>query len=742
MVPDDFESPLNASTPLGSECGAAEYPWPIIRTCDKQRMLFLYDSGGILANALPAQLTEELCADASDEVLARFPKSKSFLYEDITEITESVLSATSAKERDNPSLGSHYCAAMRNGERLFWKIPALQQPGPRHALRALTGERYRVVTRRRGYGAEVLLVLLAVLLICLGLFAFREFRAGFLIASAAPVIAAFVVGWAGRPKLLTQDEVDALERAGRAGKQKGSGAAFRSHSLGWILKIAGLAYVFLFFSPLMDPVRKFFDDLKQHNNQVIPLLFGLLVAPAPLLIWCGYRLCQPVYKPGVITDERAPILFLRPFADDVTTTLQPKVPAAGLQPRFNGFSLRDCHPVRLFRMLFNVGVDTSEESLVRYFQKYGPVIAIGRPGEIIPAPGAARMYLTDETWQEAIAREFERAQIVVIQPGTSEGVRWELEQIRHCVQPQRLLLCLTAFHENPQAYETLRALVQQTMGVELPRVVPFLRSPAFVYFDADWSPTLQQLSYRSPWLWSVMGDATDLNRTLQRFMEGIDGEPREEPRSPAWSGTVKAGIAGLGGGLLGTAVLLGFVFMIRYSALAFFPATFDPEYAKEQALLEETIQAPKRKLTGVSVPYEVELSDMFHRMEPLDKSIEHVRRSPDHRAVFQILAGAAEEDFSQIEHTRAQVHKQTGAKDAKVESTRTLSHAGLEWKEVRTRVSRSTGTDVVEVLRVSSSKKGSMMFLATLAEFPDSMPVYQKHFDDMFFSLKWTPPTR
>src|SRR6202035_2260870 len=73
------------------------------------------------------------------------------------------------------------------------------------------------------------------------------------------------------------------------------------------------------------------------------------------------------------------------------------------------------NPALLCRMILNYGVGSAEESVVRFFESYGTVVAIGKPGEGLATPGAARLYLSDDRWQDAVRSELYKAQVVLMQ---------------------------------------------------------------------------------------------------------------------------------------------------------------------------------------------------------------------------------------------------------------------------------------------------------------------------------------
>ncbi len=158
------------------------------------------------------------------------------------------------------------------------------------------------------------------------------------------------------------------------------------------------------------------------------------------------------------------------------------------------------------------------------------------------------MYLDDATWEQAILDLLQRAQAVVMIPGSSKGVQRELELVRDLIRDEkfshtRLLLCLASYWRNPQRYEEVAGVLGRILGVTLPRAVPHLIRPSFVYFGRNWTPRLQVLSYRCPAVWPVYADAADLNYTLEPFVQGMDGGKREPPRIPRWTGGPKTNLA-------------------------------------------------------------------------------------------------------------------------------------------------------------------------------------------------------
>jgi hypothetical protein len=111
-------------------------------------------------------------------------------------------------------------------------------------------------------------------------------------------------------------------------------------------------------------------------------------------------------------DPRPPALYLRSFADDAL--LLPTISTAR-RPLFELFSIR--------------GADPFEEPVAWELDCYAPVVAVGRPGGTLRSLGAAREHLDQATWQAEIAHRMQRAGLIVLAPGETAGVEWELGEI-------------------------------------------------------------------------------------------------------------------------------------------------------------------------------------------------------------------------------------------------------------------------------------------------------------------------
>jgi hypothetical protein len=89
-------------------------------------------------------------------------------------------------------------------------------------------------------------------------------------------------------------------------------------------------------------------------------------------------------RPHVVlrNDARPPILYLRSFSEDI-----------------EGYS-------------YKLIQKTPEEQLVSEYNYWGPVIAVGQPGERHPFLGALRIYFDDEVWRAGVLYLMSVSQLV------------------------------------------------------------------------------------------------------------------------------------------------------------------------------------------------------------------------------------------------------------------------------------------------------------------------------------------
>jgi hypothetical protein len=140
-------------------------------------------------------------------------------------------------------------------------------------------------------------------------------------------------------------------------------------------------------------------------------LFALTMGLAYRVYTFGQRLSIREAAAVLEMDHRAPILLLRSFLDDHARVVN----SDRILPHewiFGGRRLR-----------------SFEEALVAKLSAYGPVLAIGRPGEAVPPLGAARMWVNHLEWQEKVEELLHRCHFVVMIVGElkgKDGLAWEV----------------------------------------------------------------------------------------------------------------------------------------------------------------------------------------------------------------------------------------------------------------------------------------------------------------------------
>jgi hypothetical protein len=143
----------------------------------------------------------------------------------------------------------------------------------------------------------------------------------------------------------------------------------------------------------------------------------------------------------------------------------------------------------------------AEQTVTGQLRKLGPVIAIGRPGEKLPALGAARFYASDELWHAKVADVVDASQLVLWATGVTEGLRWEISHLIKNLPPGKLVLWA---HPHLLRVGTAEREVEwakflQALGGVFPRPLPeHLGDARFICFAADWTPIPIAPLWRGP----------------------------------------------------------------------------------------------------------------------------------------------------------------------------------------------------------------------------------------------------
>ncbi len=262
---------------------------------------------------------------------------------------------------------------------------------------------------------------------------------------------------------VSTDPVERHEQLARANAAR----AQRDRDIGFLVICFGLM---IFLIPLVVVSVLYYTGVV-HSD-----LIGLVFLPAwfasTSVIKRGRRMRVRAGELVLAEDERAPIVFLRPFdADDSESdrSWSSRVRASPWERYI-----------------------THEQRLARTLRTVGPLMTVGDPTEELPRLGAARVYAADEDWQATIDEWTARAGVVLLQTGESEGLSWEVQHVVALGTPERVVLALPPAgklkgRSRPERYDAFR----RRFGDVFPRGLPeSIGHCLFAYFDSAWTPQL------------------------------------------------------------------------------------------------------------------------------------------------------------------------------------------------------------------------------------------------------------
>lgn len=282
------------------------------------------------------------------------------------------------------------------------------------------------------------------------------------------------------------------------------------------LKIVGW-YVFALLLILGIPAAMPSMDLNQSDPLSASLILLWFFGVPVVLFWFVWPRAQHAVRElqmgrlgrnpsrALMKARRPPIFYLRSFAFDQASS----APSKWMQ--------------RLATMGYGLSaVPTPEMALIRRLSRYTPVLAIGRPGDFHPPPGAMRFYVTDARWQPTVEAILPCCELVVWVSGDTRGLTWEIEHLIKILPPQRLLLWphvrVYKWKRKKRADEWQHFVDthQDVFPKPLPRDV---RRTRFIAFDADWTP-IEIPSARYPTKFSDRLNYLELNNFgLRSFLK-------------------------------------------------------------------------------------------------------------------------------------------------------------------------------------------------------------------------------
>lgn len=137
----------------------------------------------------------------------------------------------------------------------------------------------------------------------------------------------------------------------------------------------------------------------------------------------------------------------------------------------------------------SVPINPWESGLSVAFGKVGDLVGIGKPGEKLATVGAARVYVTDDEWQDKVLELVQKSDIVIWTYGATEGLRWEIQRLVNNVPPEKLVLAMPFWDKKMSKRKIIWAEARENMSAIFPKALPeAVGNSLFVSFEKDWTP--------------------------------------------------------------------------------------------------------------------------------------------------------------------------------------------------------------------------------------------------------------
>lgn len=304
--------------------------------------------------------------------------------------------------------------------------------------------------------------------------------------------------------------------SGNANQPSGAARPFQSSCLG--IRVIGCAGVIFLVAAVV------------LNVFVLPWIAFPLVGIAAYLFWTGKRLRAPTVEQLRSRDPRPPVLYLRSFELDakVDSTeshrldhILPEPVKMVLAPIDGVANWMNQLPVS--RAIDRFMGSSVEQKIADAFEKIGPVIAVGEPGETLSIPGAARHYL-DDTWQTAVVAAIREAALVIFQPWISSAVMWEIETALAETDPRRVLLVFWQISDAD--YEKFREAAPA--AIKLPPASARRDGEELIRFNEAGVPSFASIPRRG-----TLGTALINYINLDAFVKQLSRELQKLPPPPA-----------------------------------------------------------------------------------------------------------------------------------------------------------------------------------------------------------------
>jgi hypothetical protein len=239
----------------------------------------------------------------------------------------------------------------------------------------------------------------------------------------------------------------------------GPASGLRRYRLATVLAVGGVIVISIALTAWLS--RQF--DLSTSGARNVVMLFT-----GGFAVWLRRKLARRGHEARRV-DPRPPVVLLRSFGDDML-----KVGPGQRWTRLGDWQRRGM---------------TFERVLTRELTPFGPVIAIGRPGESLAPLGAARDYVGDDIWQDEVARRMNEGQLIVFVVGESEGLAWELHRVHRLGLMHKLVIVFPPVDDISRRWNTLRGRHRESQDFTLPEAIDPRKTLALAY-EADGTPVV------------------------------------------------------------------------------------------------------------------------------------------------------------------------------------------------------------------------------------------------------------
>jgi hypothetical protein len=266
----------------------------------------------------------------------------------------------------------------------------------------------------------------------------------------------------------------------------------------------------------------------------VPLwCFGVLASAGGVLFYLGPMLfgTASTQEPSSAKTKAGLFLYLRPFELDARSSVQLMVGASAGVVVYVGLLKGLWWPLAFVPLIINV---SKEQNFQDAFSPVGQFIAFGHPSEWVQPIGASRVYAQND-WKREIQHLMSQARLVIIRPGEREGIKWEIEQLRDLVPPERIVFYLKfrgRQKRQERAYQSFRDHLQASLPTRLPEQLGHAR---FLIFDRSWQPHFVEEANRPSQLFqqvfSRSGNIASDN--LRPLLKALNLEPPPQPATVA-----------------------------------------------------------------------------------------------------------------------------------------------------------------------------------------------------------------